>query len=134
MLISSLIREHPIKAQVLKRAAGFRCEHCSHLFPSQLLVIHFINPDVECDGDDSDPENDMLVVCRECSISFLSNNVEKSVLRELVSYRDNTVKSAMHRTLCSPIRTYTPPGEFDLEEIFREMIESGSLDLCLNGG
>lgn len=134
MLLSTLIREHPIKAQVLKRAAGFRCEHCSHVFPSRLIVFLFIDPDIECDGDDSDPENDMLVVCRECSISFHSNNVAKSVLRELVRYRDKTVKSAMHRTLCSPTRTYTPPGEFDPEVIFREMIESGSLDLCLNGG
>lgn len=76
----------------------------------------------------------MLVVCRECSLSFLTNNVAKSILRELVSFRDNTVKRAMHRTLCSPTRTYTPPGEFDPEIIFREMIESGSLDFCLNGG
>lgn len=134
MLLSRFIREHTVKEQVLKRAAGFRCEHCSHVFPSHHLVIHFINPDVKCGGEDSDPENDILIVCRECSFSFFSNEVEKGVLWELVRCRNTTVKSAMHRILCSPTRSYTPPGEFDPEVIFREMIESGSLDFCLNGG
>lgn len=134
MLLSRLIREQPIKEKVLKRAAGFRCEHCSHRFPSQRLVIHYINPDVECGGDNPDPENEILIVCMECSRSFLSSGVEKEMLSELVRCRDNAVKSAMHRTLCSPIRTYTPPGECDPEVMYREMIGSGALDLCLNGG
>lgn len=134
VLLSTLIREHPIKAQVLKRAAGFRCEHCSHVFPSQHLAIHFLYPDVECGSDNPDPENDILVVCMECSRSFFSIDVEKEMLWELVRCRDNAVKSAIHQTLCAPILTYTPPGECDPEVMYREMIGSGALDLCLNGG
>jgi len=56
------------------------------------------------------------------------------MLKELIRDRRDDVKFAMHRTLGSQTRTYKPPGEFDPEVVFREMIESGSLDLCLNGG
>lgn len=70
----------------------------------------------------------------ECSRSFFSIDVEKEMLWELVCCRDNVVKSAMHRALCAPIRTFTPPGECDPEVMYREMIGSGALDLCLNGG
>lgn len=132
--VSRLLKEHPVKSRVLKRAAGLRCEHCSHEFPITGLTIHFIHFEADEGSDNSDPEDNLLVLCLDCTRSFLLNPGNSAMLEELVRYRKDNVKSAMHRTLCSPTRTYNPPGEFDPEVVFREMIESGSLDLCLNGG
>ena len=111
-----------------------RCEHCSNESLITGLTIHFIDFEADAGSDNSDPEDNLLVLCLDCSRSFLSNPENSAVLKELIRYRRDNVKFAMHRTLCSPTRTYNPPGGFDPEVVFREMIESGSLDLCLNGG
>jgi phage head maturation protease len=54
--------------------------------------------------------------------------------RDLSRLRNRQVRGRMRAILSYQPRTYNPSGDFDPEVIFREMISSGALDQCLNGG
>ncbi len=134
MLLSEFIRANPVKAKLLKIAAGGRCEHCSGPFLPAALVIHIIDTETEIGPETPDLQKHLLVLCPDCRHRFLSAPVDVRLQKELVRYRPHAVKKEMRRILGSRTRTYYPPKERDPGEIYREMFETGSLDLCLNGG
>ena len=134
MLLKEYLKKHPIKAWRLKVAAAGRCENCSNEFPQVILEIHVIGspPATECAC--SDLQKHLLLLCPACKRSFLSGQVEESLQRELVRFRSRKVRKLMREILGYRPRRYVPPGDFDPEVMFMEMVNSGATDYCLNGG
>lgn len=132
--LSTLLREHPVKAARLKCAAGLQCEHCQeeHLLAS--LLIHIIGPAAGAGTGHPNPEENLLVLCPGCEQSFMNGSVDEIFQHLLARYRQPEVKRAMRDILRTRTRDYTPPGDFDPEASYREMFGCGAPDLCLNGG
>jgi hypothetical protein len=134
MLLSEYLKEHPVKARRLTIATGGRCENCSNEFTPVILEIQIIgtSPDFEDEG--RDLQKHILILCPSCHRSFRSGRVEESLQRELVRHRAREVRKLMREILGYRPKKYNPPGDFDPEAVFQEMLSSGALDQCLNGG
>ncbi|MFA5296418.1 MAG: hypothetical protein WC382_13005 [Methanoregulaceae archaeon] len=132
-LLSDHLTNNPATVQRLIGAIGGRCENCSNSVPPGVPVIHIIGspPDI---GAAHDLQKHLLVLCPSCRESFGSGRVEESLQRELVRHRSRDARSRMQEILGYRPRPYVPPGDFSPEAVFHEMIASGALDLCLNGG
>lgn len=131
MLFSGYLKEHPRERWRLILAAGGRCENCSNRFPPLMLEIHRIG-DPETAG--RDLQKNILILCPSCRRSFLSGGVEESLQRALVRHRSRMVRKKMRGILGYHPPEYVPPGDFDPVVLFREMVNSGATDHCLNGG
>ncbi|HOT04144.1 MAG TPA: hypothetical protein PK069_08195 [Methanolinea sp.] len=123
-----------VKSRLLKIAAGGVCEHCGEAYPFALLEIHAIYPRSRADTACPDLQKEVLILCPECHRFFHARPVQVSIQRQLVRYRPKKVKTAMRQVLGYQPRSYVPPETNPPDAIFREMFESGALDLCLNGG
>jgi hypothetical protein len=134
MLLTEYLKKHPVKAWRLKVAAGGWCENCSNEFPQFILEIHVIGSPPDTESVCSDLQKHLLLLCPACQRSFLSVQVEESLQRELVRLRSRKVRKMMREILGYRPRQYVPPGDFDPEVIFLEMVSSGATDYCLNGG
>jgi hypothetical protein len=134
MLLFEYLKMHPVKARRMKRATGCRCENCSNAFPLHALEIHPVGslPDINAPG--RDLQKHLLVLCPTCGRSFRAGQVKESLQRELVRHRSHEIRNKMREILEYHPREYIPPGDFDPGEVFQEMLDSGALDLCLNGG
>jgi len=134
MLLSEYLKEHPVKARRISVATGGRCENCSNEFPPIILEIHIIGNPPDFGAAGSDLQKHLLVLCPACRRSFCSGRVDESLQRELVRHRAGKIRAVMREILGYRPRKYTPPGDFDPEAVFQEMLSSGALDQCLNGG
>ncbi len=134
MLLSAYLEEYPEKARDIRDATGSRCEHCSTMVPSAVLEIHVIGSPPDTGEAGIDLQKHFLVLCPSCCHLFRSGNVTVELRRELVRYRSRAVRNRMRKILGYRPPAYVPPGYFDPETVFREMLESGAPDLCLNGG
>jgi hypothetical protein len=134
ILLSKFLAKHPVKARRLKRATGCRCENCSNAFPMAALELYFIGQQPDIDNKNVDLQEHLLILCPGCGRSFRSGNVDVSLQKELVCHRMPKIRDQIREILEYRPRDYTPPGDFDLEAVFQEMIDSGAIDLCLNGG
>jgi hypothetical protein len=134
MQLSGYLKEHPLKSWKLRRATGGRCENCSNEYSPVILEIHIIGnpPDTGVAG--RDLQKQLLVLCPACRHSFRSGRVEESLQRELVRHRAGKIRAVMREILGYRPGNYMPPGDFDPEVIFQEMVNSGATDHCLNGG
>jgi len=127
-------RALPGEVKGLKIATGCRCENCSLEYPLALLDVHTIDSALSFETPHIDLQKSLLVLCQPCSRSFRSGFIEVSLQRDLSRLRNRQVRGRMRAILSYQPRTYNPSGDFDPEVIFREMISSGALDQCLNGG
>lgn len=134
MLLTEYLKKHPMKAWQLKVAAAGRCENCSNEFPQVILKIYAIENPLCTDSAGSDLQKHLLLLCPACRRSFLSGQVEVSLQRELVRLRSRKARKMMREILGYRSRQYVPPGDFDPEVVFLEMVNSGATDHCLNGG
>ena len=134
MDLQGYLELYPEKARELKIATGCRCENCSLEYPLALLDVHTIGSALSVETPHTDLQKYLLVLCPSCSRSFRSGLVDVTVQRDLVRLRNRQVRRRMRVILSYQPRTYTPSGDFDPEVIFNEMISSGALDQCLNGG
>lgn len=134
MRLSEFLKANSVKEKLLKIAAAGRCEHCSQSSPPAVLVIYLIDAGIEIGPETPDLEKHLLVLCPACHYAFQSAPGDVRLQRELVRYRPHAVRLEMRRILGSRSRTYHPPEERDPEAVFQEMLDSGALDLCLNGG
>jgi hypothetical protein len=134
MLLSEYLKKHPAMTRCLRIATGGRCENCSISYPPAVLEIHFIGSPPETGDDSRDLQKHLLVLCPACRRSFHSGKVELSLQRELVRHRPRAVRNRIREILGYRPPAYVPAGDFDPEAVFRELFDSGSPDLCLNGG
>jgi hypothetical protein len=134
MLLSVYVEEQPEKARGIRSATGSRCEHCSTMVPPAVLEIHVIGSPPDTGDAGIDLQKQLLVLCPSCRHLFHSGNVTVELQRELVRYRSRAVRNRMRDILGYRPPAYVPPGDFNPETVFREMLDSGALDLCLNGG
>ena len=132
-LLCNHLSKNPATVQRLIRASNGRCENCSNSVPPSVLGIHIIGSPPEV-GPSRDLQKHLLVLCPACRRSFGSGRVGESLQRELVRHRTRVARSLMREILGYHPRPYVPPGDFSPEAVFHEMIASGALDLCLNGG
>lgn len=134
MLISGYLKSHPAEAGLLSTVTGGKCENCSNPFPPAVLEIHPIGTPPANEPAGRDLQKYLLVLCPECRDSFRSGQVDESLQRDLVRHRSRKVRSRMREILGYCPREYSPPDNLDPEVVFREIFDSGALDLCLNGG
>jgi hypothetical protein len=134
LLLSDYLKEHPTEARQIRKATEGRCENCSLVFSPEVLDILVIGNPPETRGSGQDLQKHLLVLCPVCRRSLCSGAVTVSLLRELVRYRPRSIRTQIREILGFRPSMYIPPGTFDPAKIFQEMLDSGSLDLCLNGG
>ena len=127
------LRDNPVKVRRLRVATGGRCENCSNGFPLSVLEIHIIGSPSQTIAH-RDLQKHLLVLCPACRRPFSSGEVAEPLQRELVRHRPRDVRKMMREILGYRPRKYVPPGDFRPDEIFDEMITTGALDQCLNGG
>ncbi len=134
MLLSGYLEEHPEKARDIRSAIGGRCEHCSMVVSPAVLEIHVIGSSPDTGDAGIDLQKHLLVLCPSCRKMFRSGKVAVALQRELVRYRPRAARNRMREVLGYRPPAYIPPGDFPPETVFREMLDSGAPDLCLNGG
>jgi hypothetical protein len=112
-----------LRAKKIKLAVECTCELCREYLPHALLEIHSIGRSPRSTA----RERDLLVVCSHCHRHIHELPVPVSRQRALVRSRSIITRSEIREILRKKFRTYSPPDNFDYEELYRELSNPGSI-------
>ena len=117
------------KAAMIRQVTEGRCECCGREIPPIYMEIHFI--DTLGKGYSANHADSIIILCRACHRGVHASNFT-TMLQSLIQMRSQRNRQRINNIL-SRDKPYTAPKCGDPAELFSLAVDSGGMDLFLNG-